>query len=550
MSQTCPSCPLQDMSYDDQLAHKRDRLMRALGAYPRLADIEVAEVRAAPNQRGYRNRARMLVIDDAQQPQGLLGFYEEGSRRVVPVEHCEAHHPQLEAVLDGLRPLLFAYAAVRDFARFVDVRCTAGHGAGQEAAIITFAGELAGEADEQTLVEQARVLHTQLAQRLDELRLSVHLNVAERSNQAILAGEQRVVAGDAWLEFSISDRPFRVPPTAFFQVNLDQIEAVHRRMDELAGGWKARGDKLVDLYCGVGVHGIALAGEHEELLGTDAAADAIDWAEKNARRADIHAYFLAADDVDAVGWLADQLDDAPYDLITNPARAGMSHQAVALGARTQPVGLLYLSCEPRTLARDLDRLIDHGFEVAAIEPFDFMPQTDQVETLVSLVPAEPTELARERAYQPADPAQRRFAPGVSGPRGLEEPVDESVWVALVAGETPKHGFLPKARGFDDQPRVEVDRLRKVEGNSVLRLRFSALDDDQLRQRLRAWEHPVVGDPEYGDRQVNHLAAHHSYLDRMALHCVAARVGESWHRAAVPGAFMGLMRLPRKVLETT
>ncbi|WP_168210560.1 methyltransferase [Persicimonas caeni] len=544
----CPSCPLVDLPYAEQLHQKHQKVARAFGAYPQMAGHEIPAVHPSPHEQGYRNRARMVVLPKADASEALLGFYEEGSRQVVPVERCEAHHPTVETVLGELRPLLFTDGLLRWFTRFVDVRSTAGHPAAEEAAIVTLCGEVA-EHDRDELEAHAATLHRALDEACDELRVSLHLNLADEPSQSVLAGEQQVVAGDAWLDVEVTNREFRVPPTAFFQVNLDALEAVHRRMDAVLGDDESR-RPLVDLYCGVGAHGVALAEADTELLGTDIEQAAIDLAEDNARRAELHAEFRAAADTHAADWLADRLDGRAYRLITNPARAGMSAQTVAFVGATKPDCILYLSCEPHTLARDLDRLLDHGFRLESIEPFDFMPQTDQVETLAVLTLDDAsTKSSRERAYQPQGPAQRTFSPGVSGPNMVSDTViDASSWVALVAGETPKHGFLPKARGLDGQGRIEVERLRKVEGNSVVRVKAPTLSDDELRQRFRAWNHPVLGDPDYGDRNANHLAARHAYLDRMALHCVEVRAGGEVYRAEVPGSFLALMRLPRKVLE--
>lgn len=564
-SSTCPSCPLLTVPYGEQLSQKHQKVARAFGSYPRLNQVDIPAVHPSPREQGYRNRARMVVLADAASPQKLLGFYEEGSRQVVPVERCDAHHPSVEMALGALRPLLFADDELRRFARFVDVRATAGHPVDDEAAIVTLSGVHHGPGALESLEARAAELHAALDDACDGLRVAVHLNLADEASQAVLAGEQRVVAGEAWLDIAISGRSFRVPPTAFFQVNLDALEQVHRRMGEALADAPAR---QVDLYCGVGVHGIALVKTDAELLGTDIARAAIEVAEHNAEQAGVDAAFYAAADTAAADWLAERLDGGEYGLITNPARAGMSAETVAFVGESRPERILYLSCEPRTLARDIDRLADRGFRLESLQPFDFMPQTDQVETLAVLTrDDEPKTLDRERAFQPVDPAQRTFSLGISGPnmvsgtmleRGknmvpgtvLEENLEGSIWVALVVGETPKHGFLPKARGLKDQERIEVERLRKVEGNSVVRIKASTLDDDQIRRRFRAWNHPVLGDPDYGDRNANHLAERHAYLDRVALHCVEARAGGARYRAEVPGSFMGLMRLPRKVLEET
>jgi tRNA/tmRNA/rRNA uracil-C5-methylase (TrmA/RlmC/RlmD family) len=561
------------MSYEDQLTQKRDTLVRDVRAYPRLGSVEIARPQPSPDEQGYRNRARMVVRPQAASPAEIFGFYEEGSRTVVPVEHCQAHHPSVETVLENLRPLLFGYGALRHFADFVDVRSTAGHAAGQESAIVTLAGSLSTDDDAKPansapaskldeLKGNATALHQQLQQALgQELQVSLHLNLGDQPSASVLSGEQVVVAGNAWLDYELSGRQFRVRPTTFFQINLDQLESVHKRM---AAALPDSSELLVDLYCGVGTHGIALA--NSKLLGTDIVELAIELARDNAghdnaghdnagRLGDeFDAQFVAASDTDASDWLTAQIDDRGFDLITNPARTGMSPETVAFIAHSRPETILYLSCEPRTLSRDLDRLISQGYQLESIEPFDFMPQTDQVEAIAVLTKREnkPDEEAptptRERAYQPQDQEDRRFSIGVSGPKNLPDTIDHSTWIALAAGETIKHGFLPHARGFDDQERIEITRLRKFKGNSVIRIEASTLDDTQVRQRLRAWDHPVLGDEAFGDRNANHLAAHHAFLDRIALHCVKANAGDESWEAEVPGSFLGLMRLPRKILE--
>jgi tRNA/tmRNA/rRNA uracil-C5-methylase (TrmA/RlmC/RlmD family) len=514
----------------------------------------------------------MVVRDEAARPRELLGFYQEQSRTVVPVQSCEAHHPQIGFALAALRPLLFADDALRKFTRFVDVRCTAGYAASDESVMLTLAGvaEAAEKAGAQLeLIEtRAAALFAELRSRLEDLRVSLHLNVSQDANQAVLSGEQRTIGGDACLTFALksdgdgddSAVELRVPPTAFFQVNLDQLQAAHRQIREKM----PEQGLLLDLYCGVGTHSIALAGASSDgadisrIVGTDVSESAIDQARENAHRAGLQAEFLAADDADAVQWIEQRTkkrvsDQAAVSVLTNPARAGMSPETVALVGDLEADAIFYLSCEPETLCRDLDRLLDRGFEVRSVEAFDFMPQTDQVETLAVLGRAtKSATLNYERAYQPLE--NRRYAPGVSGPAALptDKNVERSVWIALVAGEVPKQGFLPhsrsKGRKSAEQQRIKVERLRKVEGNSVVRIHAAGLDDDELRRRLRAWNHPAVGDPDFGDRNANHLARRHGHLDRIALHCVAAQAAETWHTAPIPGQFLAMMRLPRKMLE--
>lgn len=575
----CPSCPLQETPYDAQLLAKKARVERAMAAHPRLSAVRVPELLASARQSGYRNRARMVVDPSAANAEALLGFYQEQGREIVAVHSCAAHHPQVEAALKALRPLLFADATLRAFTRFVDVRCTAGRPArgAREAAIITLAGQAAEAAEIQAIEAHAGALLSELGGSLDGLNVALHLNISADPNQAVLSGEQRVVGGESCLRIGLKlaqadPCELRVSPSAFFQVNHEQLEAVYPKIRP----WLRTDGVLVDLYCGVGTHAIALAqlaagatpqgaasGEagFSDILGFDISESAIEQARINAEEAGLRAQFLAADDQHASAWIQARLSalspESAVSVITNPARAGMSAEAIATAAEIGAERVFYLSCEPETLARDLDRFGDHGFELERLETFDFMPQTEHVETLAVLrcVPNLAAQPAYERAYHPT--GRRRFSRGVSGPSALPVQVEQAVWIALVAGSVPAQGFLPfdrskKARAAQKngqaQAPIRVERLRKVEGNSVVRVHAQTLDDTELRRRFRAWKHPIIGDPDFGERGANHLAKRHSHLDRIALHCVGARAGQAWQRAPIPGQFLAMMRLPRTVLD--
>lgn len=583
----CPGCPLENMPYQEQLALKKERLERALNAYPRLAELDIPSVLASPEREGYRNRARMVLNPRAKSAADLLGFYAEGSRRVVAVERCAAHHPQLEDVLDALRPLLFLSPALRRFTRFVDVRVSAGYGVDPpgEQAVVTLAGEAEAIEQRAALDAEAAQLFEELSRRLKALEIGAQLNISQSKNQSILSGEQHPIAGLQALKIKLGagaeapavDQPvLSVSPEAFFQVNLEQLARVHQQMRASL----MPGAALIDLYCGVGTHGVALAhragAEPSQLIGFDLSDEAINRARENAKSAGVSAQFLSADARDAAPWMREKLaqmrqarGDLALAAITNPARAGMSAEALLALSELAITQLFYLSCEPQTLARDLDRLLELGFRVESIQAYDFMPQTDQVETLAILKrdpsTAAISALERERAFWPQ--RERSFSLGVSGPGGFNAAerrgaILESRWIALVAGESPKQGFLPQLRPQSErrakkdraknsaasEQRVRVERLRKVEGNSVLKIYAGAIDDVELRRRLRAWGHPVLGDQRFGDRQANYMLERHGYLDRLALHAAGFRTEAGWQKAETPGQFLALMRLGRALLD--
>ncbi|MGM0559358.1 MAG: class I SAM-dependent RNA methyltransferase, partial [Myxococcota bacterium] len=369
----CSGCPLFERSEEDQLERKREIIARAFDAFPTLSEIDVSAFHAAPESLFYRNRARM-VVTDSPVPSEKLGFYQAGSREVLPIERCVVHHPDAEAVVDVIRTELPAHGELDRFSRFVDVRTTAGFGADGEAAIVTFVGS--EEAVSMGRVEeQAAELAETIASAVDHA-VHTHINVSDALEDAVLAGRQRLVRGEDAIDYEISGQRFRVPPTAFFQMNCAQLEAAHERMQgELSG----QESVLVDLYSGVGVHGIALADSRTRVVGFDSSDEAVGVARLNAAFADLEHEYLAASDEGVAKWLLDQVGDDDAVVVTNPARAGMGHEVLYALDDMNADRILYLSCEPQTLARDADRLGAIGYECATLEAYDFLPRTEQVE---------------------------------------------------------------------------------------------------------------------------------------------------------------------------
>lgn len=539
----CSGCPLFETPEDEQIEVKREAIARAFDAYPSFSELELETFHRAPESLFYRNRARMVATNSAA-PSEKLGFYQAGSREVLPIERCVVHHPDAESILDVIRTQLAAHTELDRFTRFVDVRTTAGFGADGEAAIVTFVGS-EGAVSMGRVEEQASDLAELIAEAVEH-DVSTHLNINDTLEDAVLAGEQTLVRGEDAVDFEVSGHRFRVPPTAFFQMNCTQLESAHERMKTEVSG---RQSVLVDLYSGVGVHGVALADSRTRIVGFDSSEDAVGVARLNAGFAELDHDYLAADDERVASWVVDKVGDEQALIVTNPARAGMGAEVLYALEQIDADRLLYLSCEPRTLARDADRLATAGYDCVSVEAFDFLPRTEQVELLAVFEPSdEAPTLTRERAHRPAE--ARTFSVGVSGPMIDTSEIEgdlDTEWVALVKGQTPGHGFLPQV-GKAQQPRVQINKLRNVGDNCVIRLTTTHLDDAQLRERLRRWDHPVIGDPDFGDRQANHVARREDYLDRMALHCVRASFEGNAHKAPVPGSFLAAMRLPRHVLE--
>ncbi len=512
----CDGCPLIEQPESAQHALKAQALRRDLGAWPELSEPAPAPLLPAPKPLGYRNRARMVVDPEAPSPAQLLGFYRRGSRELLPITRCIVHDPVLERLLDALRPALWAATRLRAAARFVDARVS--HAPQPSRVMLTLCLTRAPDA---LMMAQVEALALALDEAMGEVVVGTQLNLGGKP-QVVLSGKPQVVRGDPWLTMEVGARPVAVSPGAFFQLNLDQLERAHALMREWLGGAPSQ---LVDLYCGVGAHGLALLAPGGALWGADINPEAIAVAREAAARAGLVAQLRAGADRDLMVWLRQSLPSPCPPMIVNPARAGLHPEVIRLLAELRPQALLYMSCEPATLRRDLARLARQGMRLERWRPMDFMPQTEQVETLALLRPARAPDAALwHDAHWPVQ--GRSYSEGVSGPAWPEgvTPV-ASRWIAIVCGRC-------EARA---EAELRVAPIGEVGPHTVVRLSLEGADELALRQRLRAWRHPVVGDLVHGDRAVNHLTARRWYRDRVALHCASITLPDGTTREApAPG----------------
>lgn len=530
----CPGCPLLSANtYEESFAIKRDRVEAHLIAR-KLSPTHPIEALPAQVISGWRARARYVVDRDATEPAGLLGFYRRGTRELLPIAHCQAHRPDIEQALDALKPALFDASELLAMTAFVEARQL--HHGGESGAPVHVTLCLRGVG-----LEDAPRVH-ELAQALQaSIDASSSIVLAVRlggKGASIGSGETHTITPDAPGEdfaLTTSGRVVTIPSGSFFQQHPGQLLAAH----ELMLTWldQSRPQSLLDLYCGVGVHGLALLDEGGSLLATDVDEDAIETLTENARNfKDIDLTTSAASDSALRDWLTSQVPQALDLLVTNPGRDGMHPDLtgwlVEQGRMRSERGLLYMSCSVETLTRDIVRLVrDGAYTLERLAILDMMPFTEQIELLAMLVPSRDAIVARASSAHAFDlhhagSAPRPLSVGVSGvnPGGLAR----TTWLAVVTGKPTQHGKLPHAaRQEGAQAEITCTRLFTKGGHvSGVKLEcVGEIDDEALRVRLRAWGHPVLGDDRFGSKKANRRARLRDHVDRLLLHCVQGRADQ-------------------------
>lgn len=373
----CGGCTWQHLAYPAQLVEKRHRVTAALADVPavRAGLVDIAPVRPSPSTVGYRNKGKYVVGKSGDRV--ILGAYAPRSHHVIDTLGCRVVAPVIDEV-----------------ATWVRGAAEAAHLAPYEER--THSGELryviVRESDGDVLIALVVAPRTPWS-KLEQVAQAVGKHPAvrgvvvienDRKDGAIIpsGSTPQVVLGDGCLTEELAGVTVEVGAGEFLQVNRAQAQAMYARVAELA---EARpGTRAVDLYAGLGGIALHLARAGASVVAVEIDRDAIAQLRHAATTANLPLVALAGDAGDLPDALRAQLGAALDIAIVNPPRKGLSPGArsllVALGART----LVYVSCGPEALGRDLVALADAGYTPDAIEPFDLMPGTAQIETVVRL----------------------------------------------------------------------------------------------------------------------------------------------------------------------
>ena len=361
----CGGCAAMHMDYALELRFKLDRVNDALRRIGGL-DLRAETILGAPETEGYRNKA---VYNFAPGP--VCGFYRSRSHQIVPAERCllqpEAFDRAARALLSWMeRENVPAYdeAAGRGLIRHLFLRKTSTH----FAACIVAAGGVGPGA-----VEALRRACPELT--------GVLLCVNRAPGNGVLNGPVRLLWGSPTVEETLCGARLELSPLTFFQVNTAQAEQLYA----LAGRYaEPAGKTVLDLYCGAGAIGLAVARDAARLIGSDIVPQAVDNARRNAaKNGVVNARYICGDaSAVAAKLAADGL--RPDVIITDPPRKGMDEPVLAAMAAMGPERLVYVSCDPGTLARDLKRLAALGYAAQRCVAVDMFPRTHHVETCVLL----------------------------------------------------------------------------------------------------------------------------------------------------------------------
>ena len=371
----CVGCPFIKVPYPEQLLRKREIVRRAFAEYASLTGVEVPTVAPSPERLGYRARVKLVVR--RHRGEIATGLYVPQSHSVIDISACPVHPRPVNQVLFYLKKKILELDILP-----YDERDDSG-----ELRYLDFRYSFARKEMSVTLVTRHRSL-PQGGLLADALHhrfpfvTGVIQNINEQRGNVIWGDSYRSLGGRDTLMERIGDLKLVFPAGVFSQANPFTARKLYEHVRGLADLQGV--ETVLDLYCGVGPISLYLATAARQVWAVDDSELSITTAKQNARRNGRGNCRFIAGDVAAT--LAQWRQSLPkIDLIVvNPPRKGVQAEALSellqIGARQ----LIYVSCEPKSLARDLDKLAQQGYRVTRVQPFDMFPQTEEVETVVKL----------------------------------------------------------------------------------------------------------------------------------------------------------------------
>ena len=368
--ESCGGCQLQHLSYAGQLAAKQQSVRDALDRIGKLTAVAVQPVLGMEQPWRYRNKAQFPV--GWQGEQVVTGCYESGSHRIVPTTECliqQAMNDRLLAAVSQIATELgvtpYDEASGQGILRHVMGRV--GIATGEVMVVlVTTQKDFPGNNE----------LVRRLKQAVPELT-SIQQNINAAKTNVILGRETIVRWGATVIQDRIGRFTFQISAESFFQVNSLQTKVLYEQAVQAAG--LGGGETVFDLYSGTGTISLFLAEKAGHVYGIEYSRAAVQDAEKNAQANGVgNVSFIAGDVAEKIVDLRDK-GIAPDVIVLDPPRAGCETSVLETAAAMGPRRIVYVSCNPATLARDLAILAELGYVTQAVQPVDMFPQTYHVE---------------------------------------------------------------------------------------------------------------------------------------------------------------------------
>ena len=372
----CGGCQLQHMSYEGQLKAKEKQVSDVLQRIGKLENVKVHPVIGMENPWRYRNKAQVPIGENEG---GLIGgFYQQRSHQIIDMKACIIQQEKNDEVVKKVKEIcningVRAYDEQKHKGELRHIMARYGLKSGEVMVVlVTRTNELTGK---KKIIEE-------IAKRIPGVK-SIVQNINSKKTNVIFGDETKVLWGEEVIYDSIGDIKFAISARSFYQVNPEQTKVLYDKALEYAD--LTGEENVIDAYCGIGTISLFLAQKARKVYGVEIVPEAIEDAKKNAELNGISNVEFAVGEAETVipewyenGVVADVL-------VVDPPRKGCDDKLLQTIINMKPKKVVYVSCNPATLARDLRVLEDGGYQTVEVQPVDMFPQTMHVECVAQLI---------------------------------------------------------------------------------------------------------------------------------------------------------------------
>lgn len=371
VSEKCGGCKWIDKEYSVQLREKEKWVKGLLEPFCKLEPIIGME---QPTH--YRNKVHAVFGEDRKH-NIISGIYEEGTHRIVPVDACLIENEKADAIIVSIRELLKSfkirpYNEDTGYGLLRHVLIRTGHVTGQIMVVLVLGSPVMPSKN--NFVKALLKLHPEIT--------TIVVNVNNRGTSMVLGDKEQVIYGKGYIEDVLCGKTFRISPKSFYQVNPVQTEKLYNKALEYA---ELTGkETLLDAYCGTGTIGLIASDKAGQVIGVELNGDAVKDARENAKRNQVkNIQFYQNDAGKFLVGMAEQ--GAKVDVVLmDPPRSGSDEAFLSSVVKMKPERIVYISCNPETLARDLKYLTKNGYKVKKGVACDMFPFTSHCECVVAL----------------------------------------------------------------------------------------------------------------------------------------------------------------------
>lgn len=406
MGRCCDSCGLMQMRYPAQLAWKTNLVTRELRNYPSLGETRIFDALGSPKELNYRNTAKLVVAGKYAEP--VIGIYRRNTHDVLEIGDCPLHHPLINKVVKAAKAgikkgkvPIYNPKSEMGLLRYLVVR-VAEPG---DRVMVVFVTSDQG-------YNEIHHLAKFVQQEVPEVAV-VAQNINTSTGNVIFGTKERFITKAQTLRATLGGKHFSLSPHSFFQVNSGAATIIYQKVRELAA--LTGEERVLDVYCGIGGISLFLSDQAQEVVGIEVVEAAVADATHNATLNGAENCEFEAGDaahlIDEIG------EEGGADLIVlNPPRKGCEERVLKSVAGISPGRIIYVSCSPETLARDLDILFRLGYRTREVHPVDMFPQTVHVENVALLERIEEAHDSKgtKEAKATKEKKERRSARGTRG----------------------------------------------------------------------------------------------------------------------------------------